>query len=225
MYLLIIGSPRSGTTLFASMISAHSNVAMLIEDKFFAVKKLTGKKVLANKLCIPHQIELSRRSNYFSRLFKKLGMSKNYTASGYNIKDYMHLPDSKILAIIRNGDDVISSIMSRGKKARRIAMHRWEKAIEIIYQLKKENTEKIDVVSYEALLKQPEQILRQVSDFLDIEFESQMLEGYKYNILYPDRTRIDASKAAKPDSNNYKYNFHPEVINKYNYLKENCIPA
>jgi len=61
-HLLIIGAPRSGTTLLAAMIGAHSKVAMLIEDRFFSIKKLTGKEVLANKLCIPHQLEIDRKS-------------------------------------------------------------------------------------------------------------------------------------------------------------------
>src|SRR6185369_4750458 len=111
MYLLIVGAPRSGTTLLASMIGMHSDVAMLIEDRFFAIKRLTGKKVLANKLCIPHQMEMSKRSTFVKKRIQKFGFLKNYPTSKYNIEDYLKLEDIKIIGIIRDANDVVSSIM------------------------------------------------------------------------------------------------------------------
>ena len=223
MYLLIIGAPRSGTTLFASMISAHNEVAMLIEDRFFAVKKLTGKKILANKLCIPHQTELVKRANYFSRIAKKIGLLKNYTTSSYNINDYINLPDSKIFAIIRNGHDVVSSIKKRGGKEEKSAIYRWQRAMEIIYQLKIQNADKVALISYEELVKRPEEILRQLSLLLNIEFQPQMLEGYKYNFLYPGENKIDSSKAVKENLSSDSYKFSEKSLDQYTYLKKYCI--
>lgn len=224
MYLLIIGSPRSGTTLFASMISAHEDVAMLIEDKFFSIRKLTGKKISANKLCIPHQIDLFKKANYFSRIAKKLGLMKNYPASPYTIIDYLNLPDSKILAIVRNGEDVISSIQRRGKKVKKIAVNRWEKAIEIIYELKRIHPDNMEVVVYDDLIKNPETSMKKVCKFLDIEFQDQMIEGgYKYNILYPGNNKIDSNKANRPDHDLDDKLFHRTVIEKYLDLKGKAI--
>src|SRR5215471_12149239 len=115
MYLLIVGAPRSGTTLLATMIGMHSDVAMLIEDRFFGIKKLTGKKVLANKLCIPIQIEMNKRSDFFRQRLQRLGYLKNYTTSKFNIQDYLKLEGIKIITIVRESGDVVNSIMKRGK--------------------------------------------------------------------------------------------------------------
>jgi len=195
MYLLIIGAPRSGTTLLASMIGSHSNVAMLIEDRFFSIKKLTGKKILANKLCIPIQLELTQKANYFTRAVQKIGLLKNISVSRFNSEDYLSLKDSKIIAIIRDGDHVVRSIMKRGEKEKKIATGRWNRAIQIISELYKKNPDKTLVISYEDLVKEPEKLLGKICAFLQIEFEREMLEGYKHNILYPGESGIDKSRA------------------------------
>jgi hypothetical protein len=135
MYLLIVGAPRSGTTLLASMIGMHSDVAMLIEDRWFSIKKLTGKKVLANKLCIPIQLDFTKRATYFTRLMKKLGWYQNYPASKYNMEDYLQLEGLKIIALIRDKDDVVNSIMKRGRKEKMIAEKRWKMAMQIMHRL------------------------------------------------------------------------------------------
>jgi Sulfotransferase family len=42
-HLLIIGAPRSGTTLLATMISRHTEIAVLNEDKGWALRRVLGK--------------------------------------------------------------------------------------------------------------------------------------------------------------------------------------
>lgn len=221
MYLLIVGSPRSGTTLFASMIGMHSDVAMLIEDRFFAIKKLMGKKVLANKLCIPNQIEISQRANYLSRPLRRMGFMPNHSMSKFNIEDYLKLKDLKILTIIRDPNDVISSIMKRGKKEEKIAQERWCRAIEIIDYLQTEHADKTATISYEDLVNEPEKLIRKVAAFLDLEFQPAMLDGYKYNILYPGEDGIDKSKAYKSKAENREkrtFEISQDIMNKYNKL-------
>ena len=219
MYLLLLGSPRSGTTLLASLIAAHSDVAMLIEDKNFAIKKLTGKKILANKLCIPHQMEISKKANLFSRALKKTPLMQNYPASAYSIQDYLKLKDIKIVGILRNPDNVIASIMKRGKKEKTIAQKRWSRAVEILYEVHKDHTDKIILIAYEDLVAEPESLLKKITDFIGINFQPQMLEGYKYNILYPGETGIDKSRNQKmvPETNNFEQ-IDKNIREKYSSL-------
>lgn len=197
-FVLILGAPRSGTTLLASMIAMHSDVAMLIEDRFFSVKRIIGKNVIANKLCIPTQIELTKRAGYVTRSLKKLGFFINYTSSKFNIEDYLKLKNIKVITIIRDGNDVISSIMKRGKKESRIARERWERAGQIIYELNTKYPEKTVTISYEDLVTDPESLINKIADFIGIDFQPQMLEGYKHNILYPGESGINKEKAIKP---------------------------
>lgn len=218
-YLLIIGAPRSGTTLLASLISAHDDVAMLIEDRNFSIRKLTGKKILANKLCIPNQIELTTSSNSLINYFKKLYLFQKRSSSKYNINDYLKLPGIKIISIIRNPNNVVSSIIERGKKDMNIALYRWCRAIEIIDYLKKKYIDNVLIVSFERLVNEPENVIRKVSLFLEIEYQPKMLDGAKYNILYDETENIDPTKAddKKKIVVDLK-NIQPEIFVMYNNL-------
>lgn len=214
-YLLIIGAPRSGTTLLASLISAHDDVAMLIEDRNFSIRKLTGKRILANKLCIPNQIELSTSSNSIIKYFKKYNLFQKRSTSKYSIDDYLKLPSIKIISIIRNPNNVISSIIERGKKNKNIALYRWSRAIEIIDYLKNKYLDKVLIVSFERLVNEPENVIRIVSQFLQIEYQSKMLDGAIFNILYDEGEKIDPTKA----ENKKNIVKDLEILQPYNFLK------
>jgi len=211
MYLLILGSPRSGTTLLASMIGSHTEVAMLIEDKYFAIRKLTSKKILGNKLCLPNQIDLNKRATSFSLLLKKRFGIESYPTSKYNIEDYLNLQDLKIINIVRDYNDVIYSNIKRGegREQRKIerdkAVQWWSKAVEIMFELTQKHSEKVITVSYEDLVTEPEKILRKISDYIGIEFQQKMLEGYKFTKFYPNETGIDKTRAFKTVSMKNKY--------------------
>jgi len=71
--LLVVGAPRSGTTLLAAMIGRHSEVAMLSEHLGFAVKDVISKPIAGNKLCIPNHIEIhEKRSRWINLLSPQL---------------------------------------------------------------------------------------------------------------------------------------------------------
>ncbi len=225
MYLLIIGAPRSGTTLLASMIGTHSDVAMLIEDRTFAIKKLTGKTILSNKLCIPHQTEIKKKASLFSRYAQKIGFLENYPTSKFSIEDYLKLENLKILCIIRNGNDIINSIMKRGKKTQQIAFKRWSRSIEMILYLHHNYPLQTAIISYEDLVTEPEKMLKSISLFLDVKFQPQMLEGYKYNILYPNESGIDKTRAfrTKNETGNNIMAEHANTLKMYEQLLQSKI--
>ena len=56
--LLIIGPPRSGTTLLAALLAAHSHIGVIMEGMGYDARHLLGVEVWANKLCVPNQITL-----------------------------------------------------------------------------------------------------------------------------------------------------------------------
>jgi len=53
MKLLISGCNRSGTTLLASLIGAHKDIAILNEDYFDGLERIIGKKYQGIKMPIP----------------------------------------------------------------------------------------------------------------------------------------------------------------------------
>lgn len=170
---------------------------MAIEDEGWTITKFVSKEIAANKLCIPNQIELSERASLLKSAMRKFGLRPGGPTSRRNIEDYLALGDMRVLAILRDGNAVISSIMKRGGQTFETAAQRWSRAVEIIDSLRERVPERLHVVSYEALVTDPEATMREVCAFLAIPFQSKTLEGYKFNPIYPGEERIDAARARR----------------------------
>jgi hypothetical protein len=202
-HLLIIGAPRSGTTLLATMISRHTEIAVLNEDKGWALRRVLGKTIVGNKRCVPNQIELKKPGRLHFRFLKELGIAKEYQSSEFSIEDYLTLPNIKVIGLIRGGNDVISSVMGRSEKGFRVASYRWCRSIEIIHELKTQFPEVVLVISFESLVVQPRENMERVARFLNVEYQDRMLEGPQYNPWYPEagmnKEKVDRSKRDKID--------------------------
>ena len=105
------------------MISRHTEIAVLNEDKGWALRRLLGKTIVGNKRCVPNQIELKKPSRLHFRFLKELGIAKEYQSSEFSIEDYLTLPNIKVIGLIRGGNDVISSVMGRSEKGFRVASY------------------------------------------------------------------------------------------------------
>jgi hypothetical protein len=203
--MLVLGAPRSGTTLLASMIARHRDVSMLDEYRGDPrlIEKLIGKKIVGNKLCIPNNIELQRRGSLlflakilgWTKALKNLGWINEHALAKTSLEDYRKLGNLKIIGVLRDGNDVIRSNMRRGRKKFRLAAYRWCRAIEIIDELKRRDGDSVMVVAYEELVRNPEVVMKEVAAFLALDFDREMLQGFAYNPRYPGQERIDPEKA------------------------------
>ena len=220
-YLLVLGAPRSGTTLLACMIARHSEIALLREDLGMTVKKLLSKKVIGNKLCVPNQIEIERTKVFGRNVFRKVGIFKRSPASRFCIQDYFRLGNTKIIAIIRDGNDVVFSNMKRGNKSFSTSAYRWRKSVQIIHELKSSYGDKVFVMSFEDLVVKPEKLMKSVSEFLGLPYQKEMLDGYKFSTKYPE-AEIVKSKAfshKKDDSELDLPGRFPESYRQYEQLQ------
>jgi Sulfotransferase domain len=216
-HLLILGAPRSGTTLLATMIGRHTEIGVLNEDKGWAMRRILGKTIVGNKRCVPNQIELKKRRIFHLRFFKTIGLTKEYQSSEYSIEEYLSLPNIRIIGLIRGGNDVISSVMNRSEKAFRVASYRWCRAIEVIHELKTRHPEVVLIVSFEDLVLNPKVNMERVAAFLGVEYQDRMLEGPQYNPWYQE---LDMNKEKVNRSNKEQIDFHipqrfPNVYQKY----------
>lgn len=194
-HVLLIGAPRTGTTLLATMVGRHTEVGIVNEDVTGrGIDAVLGKQLTGNKLCVPNQIRLNRRSFAGERFLKRLGFVAEAPKSRYSIRDYLELPNLKVLAIIRDGTDSVSSMMARGKDRLKKAARRWGEAIETIYELKQHYSDRVLVVSFDELLLYPDKVMGRVCEFLGLIFQERMLDGYKYNPYYPE-TELKTEKA------------------------------
>jgi len=71
-YFLVIDPPRSRTTLLAAMLGCHTEIGILNEDVSGEwLRRILGKRVAGNKLCVPNQIQLKPKHPLAVRFFKR----------------------------------------------------------------------------------------------------------------------------------------------------------
>ena len=94
------------------MVGRHGDIGMINEDVTGrGMRTLLGRRLTGNKLCVPNQIRLKRKSFFASRLLKKLGIIAESPRSKYSITEYLDRPNLKVVAIIRDGNDSIASMI------------------------------------------------------------------------------------------------------------------
>jgi hypothetical protein len=198
-HVLLIGAPRSGTTLLGTMIGSHSDVGMVNEDvDIRALGRVLGRRLTGVKLCVPNQIRLEKKSYFGSQMLKKCGLISESPKSYFSITEYLSNPNLKVIGIIRDGNDSVHSMMVRGKAKFKKAVRRWGEAIETIYTIKNRWPDRILVVSFENLVLDPSVTIHRVCDFLGLAFEDRMLEGHKLNPYYPE-PHLDPDKVYRHD--------------------------
>jgi hypothetical protein len=217
--VLILGCPRSGTSLLAGMLGSHPEVAMLWEDRSFAIKRLVGKRVAGNKLCVPNQIR--RFAPWYERLFRRYGWFIYRDKSAISIEQHVSTPDMHFVLIVRDPDAVISSMMRRGELSRLDAVARWREGIHTLDELARNDEAQTAVVQFERLLHSPQVTMESVCTFLDLPFSDKMLEGHKHTKLYNQHDGIDASKAqsTSSDSNSELSNTEAKAFESYRRLR------
>jgi len=206
-HLLILGAPRSGTTLLAAMIGCHDDIGLLVESKRMVFTEIAGKAVVGNKLCVPNQIEFEANWDRRVSRFSKAPLEK-----------YLALPNFKLVLIVRHVEAVASSIKKRAGKPNETALMYWRRGIEIMHELKQRLAQDAVVIAFENMLANPERHMRRVTDLLELPYQEKMLDGYKYNPYYREFSGFDLSRANAPQQTRETSDFaskHPEIWKKY----------
>lgn len=234
-HVLVLGAPRSGTTLLTTMIGCHDEAAMMNEELGYAVHHLVGKRVVGNKLCTPNHIEMTRKrprwtkllGSRFFHLLNQYGYFRYRPTALVSIEDYLREESTKVIGIVRDGHAVISSVMERGGQPRKLAVYRWCRAIEILFELRQKHADRLHLLSFEQLVTAPEEAMRAVATYLDLAYQPKMLEGHAHtpNSHYQHQS-IDASRAKQPEANDgldfSLKSHHPKVYRKYENLLQYC---
>lgn len=245
VHLLILGSPRSGTTLLSAMLGCHSDIALLNEDRHGASLTIFSKKIKGVKLCVPNQIELEQTIGMhivdiaittmqilINPLRKCLGFRVPIIRgrkSKYSIAEYQkQVSKLFVFGIVRSPHDSIKSIMGRGQQTRKTAEYRWRRIVEVLYDIKKgalQNTE-LCMIEFDTLVKEPEITMTKLLQVLGCSFEPAVLEGFKHTPQYQGRDKISSGKASQGIDHALT---HPllkrdeGLKDKYLYLVDSCI--
>ena len=195
--VLILGLQRTGTTLLASMLGGHSEVNMLFESVGSDTTSLIGKKISANKLLVYRQIRFTQRASRLGHLINRIvnldfkiknkhHRKRPYPTSKLSIKDYEKL-GCKFIIIERDEKSSIDSMMSRAKQSFAEAKNEYDKGMLTLTKVKALDSH---TISFLDLVNNTEITLKNICEFLGIDFEKRMLEGPKYNFVYPNEKVI-----------------------------------
>lgn len=190
--ILIVGCQRSGTSLTASMLGRHPEINMLFESQGKDVLKLIGKEYNGNKLSAWRHIRINQRASKFGHLVNRLAnfdfsiknkehSAKTYPTSALSIDDYLKF-DTKLITLRRDKENTVKSILNRTILSQRQAEKEWEQSNKILDYCDKNGSFSI---AFDELISQPEEIMKNICKFLKLDFDKKMLEGSKYNYIYP----------------------------------------
>lgn len=193
-YILVLGAQHSGTSLLTAILGGHPEIAMLNEDFKGNFRKVVGKKYAGNKLICHLQIRKSIRANRFTHLINKIvriisptiGLFKRpFPNSEMSLDDYLEL-NPKIIVMNRDINKNIESICRRESVSEKLAKKYLEKVAQIIDGIP--NNIDIYKTNLQSLTEKPNETVAEICNFLNIEFNPEMLSapkhGYKYKNEY-----------------------------------------
>ncbi len=199
--LLVIGCQRSGTSLLASMLGGHPEINMLYESTSTEVTKLLGKKYQGNKLLAWRQIRMHERANKLGYLVNRL-VNRDFSFSEqpfhtkrprpisvWSIQDYIDR-NAKIIGISRTKNEVIKSMMTRTEMTEDEAEKEYLKSNEVM----NEAMPYLKLIDFSDLVNRPEETMVTLCDYLGLDYDERMLEGARYNFMYPN-TKIEPNKS------------------------------
>ena len=206
----VVGFPRSGTTLLASMLNRHSQICVPPETQFFrkfmrkfkpwpnlSKEELIGRFVAFPRICDldvqpddltdlpanileqPEQLLAAALTSYARRAGKSIVGEKTPAHALYLPTIEAAFPEAKFIAIVRDGRDCVFSNVRQAWTGNSAYRHsaEWNYYAEKIEAFKRRHPSKILVVRLEDLLGRPEQFMREIADFIEIDFEIGQLQA------------------------------------------------
>lgn len=201
--IVVLGAPRSGTTLLANIVGAHPRVAMMFEELHGGAFRVVGGKIPAVKLCTPNQVDLDRRWGPMNRVIGLSGwLRKNVgyrmPTSRLSLRDMMGVADLRMLCLIRDPARALDAIRRRERLSEAVCHDILARTYRLFGALHNEPRVRCQVISLDRLLRAPEQQIRRLCAWLEVEFDPAMLDAPQYNHLYPESGFRSERAAAMP---------------------------
>lgn len=222
----IIGAGRSGTSLLASLVDAHPHLHCGMEVA--SVHCLSGERVTPSTSIDARLACLARECHRHS--FRVSGICGNkITTEQLAFLDeiapaesafFSHFTTQKIIYVLRDGRRCVASKMDRKGKTLEAAIASWRRGLRVLDWLRNNAADRTMEVRFETLLKHPEDVLKDVAEFLEQTYDPQMLSGTNNPIMpeiYRGMDGFQHSKAEQPLSE-YWHALIEDDLREYGYL-------
>jgi len=194
--LIILGIPRSGTTVLASALGGHPEISMINEGHSRDFLNQVGTRYVGNKVaCDGMLIEYYRKrlpviGAIFNRIIN-LGSRKQglrlFPNYDFSLNDLVKMGATFII-INRTRKEVISSIMQRGKFSKFVADLKYDWGKEQIETLKQRHNRWFEI-EYIDLVNHPVKTLTGICRTLRVDesYVNMMINGSGFNETYKNQ--------------------------------------
>jgi len=203
--LLVLGAPRSGTTLIASALGAHPAIAMLLEEWNGAMFRMSWGKLPAVKLVMPEQIQLAHRGHRLYNLAMRSSwvrrrLGHRLPRSRLSLRDMATRGEMAVVCVLRDPGANVESLERGHERPPAIAREIVAKTYDVFEALPEPGLTP-RFVSFDRFLTVPERQLHSLCDWLRLPFHPGMLAAPSLNAYYPDtrfRSELAVPEAAAP---------------------------
>ena len=218
----VVGVPRSGTTLLCSILASHSKVICLSEPyhqwKYDGIvfteetSHIVGCEVWKKHPSLLFRQVLSKESEKIWIGFKEIYYSQSHGHwSNHFFFKRNHLRGLLTIAIIRDPREVWKSLILRHPEKKGKISEKFLESWNDLVQWILEN--RIFFIRYEDLITEPEKTIKKICEYMNIEFEKNMIYAINKRKGRGDKTAL-AGKTIN------KAKVHPEYDK---YLSKNEI--
>lgn len=168
--VFIGGAPRSGTTLLISILGSHSRVHAIDYETTAFHPVFQPEKLAAALLLKPG----NRRRNWIAP--EKTRYCEKTPGNIRHVDEIVAFYAGRVrcINIVRDGRDVVTSRHPEDPGRYWVPIRRWTEDAE--FGLAAQRRGQVLTVRYEDLVERPESTIRGICDYLDLSFESAMLE-------------------------------------------------
>lgn len=221
--IFIVGFPRSGTTLLATILSRHSKIAVPPETIFMEEIVDNNKdsatmlaRVANNRRCQDLGLDMSAIATKFADYPASYQTLFRILLESYTIrkqkeisaeKSPLHLlhvptlhqwyPKARFIFIVRDGRDCVLSMLKTPWAHNSLIRHsaEWRLRMQLTRQLLKEYPQSSHLVSYENLVLSTEEELQKIMRFLQLPLEETQLQTSSTSTAVPEWEMMWKAKA------------------------------
>ena len=240
----IVGCGRSGTTLLRTLLIRHPEIAIPLESLFIIdylrVQDRHELKYLNSLVIREPELEewgisvsaedlLDSDSvpRMISRLHEIYAESKGKARWGQKTPRFVrHLdllrenfPSSKVIHMVRDPRAVVSSLIQSNVHQSNAyhGSHRWKMDVRAGLTYELTHSSRVLRVFYEDLVKDPEEVLKAISEFLELDPSGMMISGEKksqeYSVFY-ENIHANIERSPTPAFvDKWKQHLSPEEVN------------
>ena len=186
MKILVVGFPRSGTTLTYRIFETHPQVEEMIFEKYILLNKQLIKSFTPGRIC-------GGKVTYEKRVLGKIGKST------YNIVDYckdwnkLFKDEARIIQIIRHPFDSLNSLVVSKKRFKRgpSAVRVYKEYLKYMagYTLNIAELDNCITIKYEDLVMNPDKVIKKLYKHCNLnqtKFKEKMKTKRIFNYKHKD---------------------------------------